>query len=320
MALTPIARAVPLAAVSDGVSSPGRPAGPQERLVVPGRPQVELLRPPDSPGRIPVAAVPPLAADEADLIEQIEQQVKSSREYQTIKHLLPERVRDSDDAHEHEHERAGRRPRREAETQPVEVSPRGESASLEVQVEGRVRISLSLRREPASVQKSDPLVLDLDGDGLETTGVEQGVAFDINADGRADQTSFVTGGDAFLALDRNGNGSIDDGAELFGDQNGHSNGFAALSDYDDNADGLIDSADSVFTQLRLFSLDADGTQQLRSLQSQGVQAIQLNHRNTDQALNAYDTVAQSGSFVREDGSEGVAGDLLLGYRQLKAVV
>jgi hypothetical protein len=69
----------------------------------------------------------------------------------------------------------------------------------------------------AEPQKTDPLVLDLAGNGFSTSGLSRSVRFDLDADGTLDQINAPTGDDALLALDRNGNGPIDNGRELFGD-------------------------------------------------------------------------------------------------------
>ncbi|MFA5937969.1 MAG: hypothetical protein WC809_01340 [Sinimarinibacterium sp.] len=167
----------------------------------------------------------------------------------------------------------------------------------------------------APVQKSDPLALDLDGNGsITTTGVDRGQAFDLNADGVADRASVVAGGDAFLALDANGNGRIDDGRELFGDQNGAVNGFEALRTHDDNRDGVIDSADAVYQDLSLLDWQPDGTQRLRTLADAGVASISLAYADADRSLNAVDRMAQQGGYTRSDGSTALAADLLLGFR------
>lgn len=157
-------------------------------------------------------------------------------------------------------------------------------------------------------QQSDPLVLDLDGDGIEVSDVAGGRAFDIDADGRADRTAFVTGGDAFLALDRNGNGRIDDGGELFGDQHGARDGYAELAKFDENDDLSIDARDSVFSRLSLF----DGTG-IRSLASAGISAIGLSTLSTAGGAIQGNPVLATGSFTKTDGSNGNTADLLLNY-------
>lgn len=188
------------------------------------------------------------------------------------------------------------------------------AGSIELTREGEARLSVSLTAEPA--QQVDPLVLDLGGQGIMTTGVDDGVIFDMTGDVRLEQVSFVAGDSWFLALDRNNNGRIDDGRELFGDQNGAANGFDELAKFDDNGDGVINAEDSVFARLQLFRMDADGTQHLKSLEDAGVKSIDLSYRDTAEALNRYDVIAQLGQFEFADGRTGTAGDVLLGYRSM----
>lgn len=164
------------------------------------------------------------------------------------------------------------------------------------------------------MQQTDPLVLDLAGNGFATRGLDDAVHFDLSGDGRPESISAPKGDDALLALDRNGNGRIDSGKELFGDQHGASNGFAELSKYDDNNDGRIDQQDSVFEQLSLLRFDAQGRQQQQSLAEAGVSAIHLQAQNVKQALGAYDEIAQIGRFDFADGRSGQAADLLLASR------
>nr|WP_313408409.1 hypothetical protein [Pseudomonas sp.] len=163
-------------------------------------------------------------------------------------------------------------------------------------------------------QQVDPLVLDLAGNGFSTSGLNRPVRFDMDADGRIDSISAPTGDDALLALDRNGNGRIDDGRELFGDQHGATNGFAELARFDDNGDGRIDAADAVFDKLRLLRFDGAGRQQSQPLSAAGVSAIDLRVRDVSIALGAYDQIAQLGRFEFTDGRSGQAADLLLAKR------
>jgi hypothetical protein len=136
--------------------------------------------------------------------------------------------------------------------------------------------------------RRDPLVLDIDNDGLETTGIistTNPILFNHNADGIKTATGWVNADDAFLVLDKNANGLIDDGRELFGDATIKSNGqlaqdgFDALCDLDSNADGKIDASDAQFTNLRLWrDLNQDGISQsneLLTLNSQNIAAINV---------------------------------------------
>lgn len=130
-----------------------------------------------------------------------------------------------------------------------------------------------------------PLVLDLDGDGVEVTklGFEQTashVYFDLDNDGFAERTGWITGGDGLLAIDKNNNGKIDNQAELFGNTASFADGFANLKSYDSNNDNKITSADAQWSQLRVW-IDADGdgitdAGELKTLSSLKITQINLN--------------------------------------------
>lgn len=137
-----------------------------------------------------------------------------------------------------------------------------------------------------------PIVIDLGNNGVKLGTAGVGVRFDINANGTRDHIQWVRpGGDeAFLALDRSGNGLVDDGSELFGvgtplELQGRKapNGFVGLAQYDDrqlggNDDGFITEADAIWPQLRLWlDLNADGRatrNEMRPLRSAGITALE----------------------------------------------
>lgn len=175
-----------------------------------------------------------------------------------------------------------------------------------------------LTLEDLGIIKADPLVLDLAGDGLNLTKAGTGAIFDIDADGKLDSTGWVQGDDALLVYDRNGNSKIDNGSELFGDQNGSANGFQELAKYDKNSDGKLNNLDPVFKSLKLYQdQNSNGKiekNELMTLNQMGIKSLNLNFTKTNKDLNG-NSLILNGSFERNDGSNGLLADVLLGYRK-----
>ncbi len=166
----------------------------------------------------------------------------------------------------------------------------------------------------------DPIILDLDGDGIETVGLGAGVLFDHNADGIKTGTGWVGKDDGLLVLDKNKNGVIDNGMELFGDntllRNGQKakDGFAAISDLDLNQDGKLNSNDAAFSSLRIWQdINQDGISQaneLKSLSSLGISSINTNVSITGgQSQNNGNVVIGSSTFEHANGSISTSGAL-----------
>ncbi|HPE79095.1 MAG TPA: calcium-binding protein, partial [Gammaproteobacteria bacterium] len=167
----------------------------------------------------------------------------------------------------------------------------------------------------------DPLALDLDGDGIETTEITNWQAttlFDHDANGVADGTGWLSGDDGWLVRDLNANGTIDTGAELFGNNTTLSNGttaaegFSALSDLDSNSDGVIDASDAAFAELKVWQdVNQDGisqTGELSSLTDLGVASISLASTSVSQPQSGA-TVTATSTFTRTDGTTSTVGNL-----------
>ncbi len=167
----------------------------------------------------------------------------------------------------------------------------------------------------------DPIILDLDGDRLETVGLASNVYFDHDGDGVLTRTGGAGKDDALLVWDRNANGSIDTGAELFGDftplPNGTlaPNGFAALAALDANGDGILDASDPAFAELKLWrdtSQDGQtGEGELISLSDAGIVSLNLAHTLKNQNLANGNQLTREGAFTRADGSTGGVGEFKL---------
>ena len=164
--------------------------------------------------------------------------------------------------------------------------------------------NVSIRLGDAA-RKTDPLVLNFSGTAAQLT--DQRFAFDLNADGSKEQINFVAPGSGFLVFDRNQDGEINDGSELFGPTT--NDGFAELAALDDDSNGWIDENDAVFNRLQLWTRDSGGSDQLQSLAAAGVGAIALGRVATpfDLKTNANELLGQirtSGIVLQEDGTAG----------------
>lgn len=172
--------------------------------------------------------------------------------------------------------------------------------------------------------RRDPLSFDLDGDGLETTAISPSNAtlFDHDGDGVRTGTGWLKEDDGFLAIDLNGNGTIDNGSELFGVDtalaNGQKakNGFEALADLDSNQDDHFDNQDIQYVNLRIWrDLNQDGISQvgeLESLEEAGIADVNLKSTATNVLLVGGNVQTATGLFTRTDGQTGTLGEFETG--------
>ena len=169
---------------------------------------------------------------------------------------------------------------------------------------------------------SSPLVLDLDSDGIEVDGIAY---FDHEGNGWAEASRWSSEDDGVLVWDRNGDGKINDGTELFGNNfvltNGNEaeNGFAALAELDENGDGVVDAVDAHWDDLQILrwrdsngnGMVDDGEKYLVSLQSQNIDSLRLAYRDSDFVDTSGNEHRQVGSYTRTDGTTAEMTDVWL---------
>jgi hypothetical protein len=182
----------------------------------------------------------------------------------------------------------------------------GQSISVNVSLNMSRSFSATFSQSFQTAQiVTDPLVINFSGNAASLTSTKY--AFDLDVDGTLDQISFTGAGSGFLALDKNGDGRINDGTELFGPQSG--SGFGELRTYDADGNGWIDENDDVFSRLRVWSKDEAGNDLLLSLKAADVGAIFLGDISTEYTLGAHSgdsdgTLHSTSVFLKENGGSG----------------
>ena len=153
--------------------------------------------------------------------------------------------------------------------------------------------------------KTDPLVINFNGTAAQLS--DQRFSFDLNSDGKGESINLLQSGSGYLALDKNGDGKVNNGSELFGTASG--NGFADLAKLDSDKNGWIDESDPAFKQLMVWLKDSSGKDQLASLASMGVGALAVGQVATPFDLkNSHNqelgSIRASGVYLNENGSVG----------------
>lgn len=156
--------------------------------------------------------------------------------------------------------------------------------------------------------KTDPLMINLDTNVGSVS--DQKFFFDLDFDGEEEEISFAGKGSGFLALDKNGDGKINDGSELFGTRSG--DGFRDLAAYDEDKNGWIDENDSIFSKLRVWTKDENGIDYLMDIRQADVGAIYLGNADTQFSLKNEENdlngeIKKTGIYLRE--STGAVGTL-----------
>ncbi len=157
-----------------------------------------------------------------------------------------------------------------------------------------------------AVRKTDPLMINFSGTAAQLS--DQRFAFDLDSNGKTEQINAPQSGSGFLVLDKNGDGKIVNGSELFGPVTG--NGFNELAQYDKNQDGWIDESDPVFKELKVWTKNVGDADQLSNLESIGIGAISLQSistpfdiKNTSNQLLG--SVLSSSVVLNQDGTTSI---------------
>jgi hypothetical protein len=178
--------------------------------------------------------------------------------------------------------------------------------TLEMSREKYDEISVSVK---AGAARLDPLMIDLTGKGAGFS--KEKFEFDLDGNGTMELINAPSSGTGFLAFDKNGNGIIDDGSELFGPSSG--NGFDELSAYDEDGNGWIDENDSIYSKLKLWLKDPQGNDVFSSLSDSAIGAIYTKRASTQYNIVAANdpknsdvsaVLKETGLYLRENGAAG----------------
>jgi hypothetical protein len=196
------------------------------------------------------------------------------------------------------------------------------TAQLSSLTDGQVLVlnTASLSTAQTSVLVSTPLILDLNGDGVRTVGLDAGVVFDLEGSGQMRSVGWASPEDGFLVSDLNQDGIINNGTELFGSAtvlpNGETanDGFQALATYDDNQDGVVNTQDSGWNSLKVWTdANQDGLSQageLRSLTEMGITQLNLNPTESSEQQGG-NWVGLISSYETADGQTHELADVWL---------
>jgi len=176
----------------------------------------------------------------------------------------------------------------------------------EIDIDIELNLSRKFIRDyDKNLQFKDPLVINYNASSAQLTTTK--FAFDIDTDGIEDQISILRSGSGYLSLDKNSDGKINNGSELFGTKSG--DGFADLALYDNDSNNWIDENDTIFNKLRIWVKDINGEDKLLALGEVGVGAIYLNNSETEFTLtdergDVAGRLKQSSIFLKENGDVG----------------
>ena len=184
------------------------------------------------------------------------------------------------------------------------------SVNLLLEMSRSYERTVSVDFRAGNAQPKDPLMISFNGQAADLQNAR--FTFDLDADGTSDAMPYPKAGRGYLVLDKNGNGAVDNGKELFGPQTG--NGYRELAGYDHDNNGWIDEADPVYSKLGVWSPSRQKLQEIASLKEKNIGAIHLEHAPTpfeikDASNEPIANVRSTGMFLKESGGAGVVQQL-----------
>lgn len=189
-------------------------------------------------------------------------------------------------------------------------------------------MSANMTMAYGAMSRIDPIIFDLDGDGIETVSVDKGTYFDLDNNGFSEKSGWISADDGFLVMDRNNNGMIDSGEELFGDQTilqdgaQSKNGYEALTELDQNKDGRIDENDEQFQSLKIWrDLNQDGyssADELFDLKDYNIRAISTSNRRVNISDGHDNIKVRAGNYEKTDGTTGEIAEFLFARKTVES--
>lgn len=201
------------------------------------------------------------------------------------------------------------------------LNPKSKKGEIDPRA-GALAASSLLSFKNKTIGLLSPIILDLDGDGVEMRSIKKSkAAFDMNGDGVADDTGWAGKDDGFLVIDRNNDGRITHASELSfaAEDSDARSDLEALAALDNNGDSVLNSDDVRFGELKVWQ-DANGngvtdSGELKSLAELGITEISLRAQNREGSAGVGDNVLLgTSSFTRANGSTGTVGNAVLAYR------
>lgn len=188
----------------------------------------------------------------------------------------------------------------------------GESINFKLHLDmKREFYSESTRQTTGDISLIDPLVINFSGQPAELIDVK--FKFDLNSDGSDEDISWLSSGSGFLVFDKNEDGVVNNGSEMFGPNT--NNGFKELAQLDDDKNGWIDENDAAFEKLSIWSGDTPESAKLRSLKESGIGAIALESAETEftikeqKSQNTLGQIRRTGIYLEENGKVGTIQQL-----------